>query len=656
MLSETGPNVPEAPAMDEAALLKASAGQQQHQHAKDASAVKDKDMNKDVDKESDKEPNREDADVLGLARHAAAVFGLSATSSSASSGGSSGAFGGTSSGTSSSVVVSNANANVTALRKTLKTRLKAAAADLRDAEADEKAAALKLARVQASLVALRAEKLAAEQLLRVLHQVDKDNAASASAAAALVSAAPALAPVAVEPRVAAAQNASNSNSNPLNNTHFSLPCLSFNIQDKCADDMCPFVHTCLYCRKPEHNFTACLDKPCICLYYNTPSDNKCTPNKCPRLNVCLFCLGDHPFSVCPHDHPKESAESCNNWNATGICASMESCPRSHTCTRCNGSHTTFECPVNADSFLQNPRLDWIYDCYQRCSLVTRREVARNAESGNNGGYSGSSSRQYGGNGGSYHHQYNNHDASGSRKLSRGGNSGFVDRDDRDGSFSSSGRDSRDKFSSSLAPIPATPNASVSTGLLPASSGTPASDVAPSAIAASTSFAPPPFQYSGTKRERSSSREPQDREGSGIQSEDYFGREKRGRSNGPDDDAYHNSNSGNQDYPTSRYPHNSNSSFHQRQRSPSSGGGGMIDERRMSFGRRRDSLGSLSGGPSGPPGGGELRDRSVIDKDRTVNPCFQFNKGGKCGHGRKCWYRHACMRCESLSHGEYDCDK
>ncbi|KAI9338534.1 hypothetical protein BDR26DRAFT_919428 [Obelidium mucronatum] len=496
-----------------------------------------------------------------------------------------------------------------AVKKALKARLKAAGAELRDAEDDERALAQKLARLKDAIVVLRAEKLAVEQLLRYLHQSDKDRLATTTNTTIDP---PEKQASLTQPQLPPPQTGSSISS--INNIHFSLPCLAFNATERCPDDLCPFLHICLYCRKEDHNFSTCQDKPCICLYYNTPSENKCTPNKCPRLNVCLYCLGDHPFSLCTLEHSKESTESCNNWNATGICSSAESCTRSHTCTRCNGPHTTFECPVNADSFLQNPRLDWIYESYQRCALVTRREVARNASASSE--MHGPSGR--GGNGGSYHSHY--HESSGSTAPRERKYRGSYDREDRE-----TGKER------TATPVSSTSGA-LSAAVLDTANVSSVVSVAP----------PPPPLSTGTKRERSVSVDRM-HEGGGLASEDHFGREKRGRSSGPSnshDDEPHYSGSNHNDFPSNSRYNNSSSYHHQRQRSPSSAGG-LMDDRRS---RRRESIGSNNGG-------GDLR-----DKDRNVNPCFQFNKGNKCGHGKKCWYRHACMRCDSLNHGEFECDK
>ncbi|KAI9339388.1 hypothetical protein BDR26DRAFT_862346 [Obelidium mucronatum] len=64
-----------------------------------------------------------------------------------------------------------------------------------------------------------------------------------------------------------------------------------------------------------------------------------------------------------------------------------------------------------------------------------------------------------------------------------------------------------------------------------------------------------------------------------------------------------------------------------------------DERRQ----YRDR-GAVSGQPPGPAPG------------ERMNPCFAFNEKGSCPHGHKCWYRHACIKCDSFSHGEFECPK
>jgi hypothetical protein len=41
-------------------------------------------------------------------------------------------------------------------------------------------------------------------------------------------------------------------------------------------------------------------------------------------------------------------------------------------------------------------------------------------------------------------------------------------------------------------------------------------------------------------------------------------------------------------------------------------------------------------------------------DQRMKPCFSFNEGGVCKYGSKCWFRHACMKCDSFSHGKANC--
>ncbi|KAJ3261060.1 hypothetical protein HDU77_001106 [Chytriomyces hyalinus] len=196
-----------------------------------------------------------------------------------------------------------------------------------------------------------------------------------------------------------------SNSLPATNaTHFALPCLAYNSnkEGSCPDDNCPFPHVCLYCTSPKHTFVVCVgDKPCICPYYNTPTQDTCNPHKCGRLNACLFCLGNHPISECPLDHPDTMRNSCNNWNATGLCVaalkSARGCSHTHACTRCaSPDHPTIACPLNAATLLENEKLDWIHTQQSRGQFVTRREFCKSGNNGFDGLGSGSGGRNRGG--------------------------------------------------------------------------------------------------------------------------------------------------------------------------------------------------------------------------------------------------------------------
>ncbi|KAJ3060697.1 Protein unc-50 [Podochytrium sp. JEL0797] len=784
------------------------------------------------------------------------------------------------------------------LRQLLRRRASEAATRLKAAEAFA-------AQAQHKAATLRAEQLAAEALLRML-LLEQDNALSEDCAPPAAEPTTPCRTLPANPATPACETRNSmtplgmspSASARLEDTpalHFALPCLAHN-NAACPDDMCPFPHVCLYCRTKDHTFLACPEKPCLCLHFNAKHENKCAPStKCPRLHICLFCLDDHPYSQCPLPHPPASIDTCDSWNATGICAvdasttastsnaspqkqqqSQEPTPTSPTCPTTTTSsttthlptltttpnHTTFECPHNADTFLQNPRLDAILASHRRGTFVSRKQVARNSvavgakihhasvmsmrgvddwfvpavETSLRGGKKGAGEKdstkyndtlQYApsstssssgglrvstdvidtqhhsrgydrGSGGEYrssssrktYQQQHNSGGSGGLYSDRGAvalpssqqeqsttpNSSLFsqrssDRKDREYVESGSGG-GREKTAagrsivgfastgSSAAvgggggvegeSVPsgagglwescetlvsgtgvgeednknrlgrkadkageeedamAVDGASLGGGSNSTATGVNKRDRSLASDDEHLGLPPPMLRRSGGSGGRDNGR----KSVSEDEAEDSFGREKRGRrrDSGKDEweeeevmesgdvaggggreavegeeyffagsggggggasssssgGRHHYSNNSNSGGYKNHYPRDSGkyrsssstriSSYRYGNNSsttataPPRGGSRsptMMMDRRSSNGtnggKRRDS--------GEPP-----RDRSTIDKDRSVNPCFQFNNGRDCLHGRRCWYRHACMRCESVHHGEFECDK
>ncbi|ORY36151.1 hypothetical protein BCR33DRAFT_722248 [Rhizoclosmatium globosum] len=572
------------------------------------------------------------------------------------------------------------------------------------------------------------------------------------------------------------------------NFHFSLPCLAFNAPEPvnaCSDALCPFDHTCLYCREKTHKLVDCPNKPCICPFFNSPSENQCKPNRCTRLNVCLYCLDDHPFYKCQLAKQTPAADSCNNWNATGFCT--KACSRPHVCIRCAGPHTSFECPHNMDSLLQNPRLDTIFEGFTYGAFVTRKSFSRNAalplqheslnalsvsvfepnaENYANGtssfvGYNSHPSKSRPTHSSFFYDSKHEHSSRKSRhsdrhsSTSRRRNYSNRDRDSSRDHFRDSqdpedrdmDRDDRDRYDKDrydkeydtrptysdreyARDVRGEPEKPTSLGYGKEKSFT----TPPTSSMLDTPPPPPPVQNygAGNKRERSISGDNFHRDDGSNVEEGFGGREKRGRTaasssssfltsftpmsnianaqsstavggesslstagppaissmSSPAPASYHDSpsatisprtsasapslstapdhnSSGYSSHPFASALGGSSSKYNNNFDSPPTTkpygekqNGYHQNKRHNNNSRNNDYNGGGSGGTyqkrerNGHHG--EQRTGPVIGNDGEQKPCFNFNDKGKCSHGDRCWYKHACTACGSRSHGKSEC--
>ncbi|KAJ3073444.1 hypothetical protein HDU98_001494 [Podochytrium sp. JEL0797] len=106
------------------------------------------------------------------------------------------------------------------------------------------------------------------------------------------------------------------------------------------------------------------------------------------------------------------------------------------------------------------------------------------------------------------------------------------------------------------------------------------------------------------------------------------------------------------------------------RDSTSGGGGRYSKRRddepaKTLSPRRDESARRRDRSTEQVPGYENRERSGVtgsggapgaNAAERMNPCFAFNEKGSCPHSQRCWYRHACIKCDSFSHGEFECPK